>query len=165
MVNSTDPRIQYQGTSWTPTKSTCDSNVTGMKCQDPRSYLSYRFKALQGGSVFLGSTRSPEAGVYVITLDNVQTKLDGFTTSVDNSCSITWSQTNLDAGFHNLTVFFMGPSPQSSSQSGSFELNTLQLVAEDPSSSVPPASGGRSLLAEISCAAVFFAILLHILSA
>jgi len=117
--------------------------------------------------VFLGSTRSPEAGVYVVTLDNVQTKLDGFTTSADNSCSLTWSQTNLDAGFHNLTVSFIGPSPQSPSESGSFELNTFQLVAEDPSPglSVPLGSGGRSLLAEISCAAVFFAIVLHILSA
>jgi hypothetical protein len=59
----------------------------------------------------------------------VQTKLDGYTTSADNSCSFTWSQTNLGAGFHNLTVSFVGPSLQSSSQSqGSFELNTFQSV-------------------------------------
>ena len=80
--------------------------------------------------MFLGSTQSPEAGVYVVTLDEVQTKLDGFTTSADNGCSFTWSQTNLGPGFHNLTVSFMGPSPQSSSQSGSFELNTFQYVFE-----------------------------------
>ena len=80
--------------------------------------------------MFLGSTRSPEAGVYVVTLDDEQTKLDGFTNSTDNGCSFTWSQTNLVAGFHNLTVSFLGPSPQSPSQSGSFELNTLQYVFE-----------------------------------
>jgi len=40
-----------------------------------------------------------------------------------------------------------------------------RLVAEDNSPPVLPTSGGRSSLAEISCAAVFFAVLLHILSA
>jgi hypothetical protein len=81
--------------------------------------------------VFLGSTRGPEAGVYVVTLDNAQTKLDGFTTATENSCSYTWSQTELSAGFHNLTVSFVGRSPEASSQSqaqASFELNTIQSV-------------------------------------
>ena len=136
--------------------------------------------------MFLGSTRSREAGVYVVALDNVQTRVDGFTPSAETGCSFTWSQTNLSAGYHNLTVSFVGPSPQSPSQSqGSFEMNTLQsvfwddistlaladfffldrLVAED--NSPPPrtnSSGGRSLPAEIICAAVFFVVLVHILS-
>jgi len=80
--------------------------------------------------VFLGSSRSPEAGVYVVTLDGVQTKIDGFTNEADNTCSFTWSQTNLGPGFHNLTVSFVGPSPQSSSQQGFFELNSMQYVFE-----------------------------------
>ena len=82
--------------------------------------------------MFLGSTQGPEAGVYVVTLNDMQTKLDGFTNSTDNtgSCSFTWSQTNLEAGIHNLTISFLGPSPESSTQSGSFELNTFQYVFE-----------------------------------
>jgi len=80
--------------------------------------------------VFLGSTRSPEAGVYVVTLDGVQTKIDGFTNEVDNNCSLTWSQQNLGEGVHNLTISFVGPSSQSVSQQGSFELNTFQYVFE-----------------------------------
>jgi hypothetical protein len=133
-----------------------------MKSQDTQSYMSFRFKVLQGGSVFLGSSQGPDAGVYVVSLDNAQTKLDGFTNTAQNNCSFTYSQTNLSAGYHNLTISFLGASPQSSSQSqASFELNSIQLDAED---TTPPSSGGRSLLAEINCAAVFFAVLLHILS-
>jgi hypothetical protein len=82
-VNATQPRIQYQGPSWTTDQSTCDPEVTAKKSQDPQSYLSFRFKVLQGGSVYLGSSRGPEAGVYVVTLDNAQTKLDGFTATAE----------------------------------------------------------------------------------
>jgi hypothetical protein len=135
-----------------------------MKTQDTQSYMSFRFKVLQGGSMFLGSSQGPDAGVYVVSLDNAQTKLDGFTNSAENNCSFTYSQRNLSAGFHNLTVSFLGASPQSSSQSqASFELNSIQLASED--TTTPPNSGGRSLLVEVNCAAVFFAVLLHILSA
>jgi hypothetical protein len=80
--------------------------------------------------VYLGSSRSQDAGVFVVALDNVQTKIDGFSASADSSCSFTWSQSGLAAGFHNVTVSFVGPSPQSQAQSGSFELNTIQYVFE-----------------------------------
>ena len=81
--------------------------------------------------MFLGSTRGPDAGVYVVSLDDSQTEFDGFTSSAENSCSYTWSKTGLSAGIHNLTVSFVGPSPQSSSQTqASFELNSIQCVFE-----------------------------------
>ena len=83
--------------------------------------------------MFLGSTRGPDAGVYVVSLDGVQSKFDGYTSSAESNCSFTFSQTSLSAGFHNLTVSFVGPSPQSQAQSqsqGSFELNSIQSVFE-----------------------------------
>ena len=122
-----------------------------MKSQDPLSYLSYRFKGtvflssyqhsfpncgwfplsvLKDGSVYLGSTRSPDAGVFVVALDGVQTEIDGFSATADNNCSFTWSQSNLSPGDHNLTVSYVGASPQSQTQSGSFELNNFQYVSE-----------------------------------
>ena len=81
--------------------------------------------------MFLGSTQGPDAGVYVVSLDNAQTKLDGFTPSAETNCSFTWSQRDLSAGFHNLTVSFVGRSTESSSQDqaqASFELNSIQCV-------------------------------------
>jgi len=80
--------------------------------------------------VYLGSSRSQDAGLFVVELDGVQTKIDGFSEEADTSCSFTWSQSELGVGYHNLTVSFIGPSPQSSTQSGSFELNTFQYVSE-----------------------------------
>jgi len=80
--------------------------------------------------VYLGSSRGQDAGLFVVELDGVQTKIDGFSEEVDTSCSFTWSQSELGTGYHNLTVSFVGPSPQSQIQSGSFELNTFQYVSE-----------------------------------
>jgi hypothetical protein len=89
------------------------------------------FSALEGGAVYLGSSRNADAGVFVVVLDGVQTKIDGFASSSDDSCSYTWSQTQLAAGFHNLTVSLVGPSPQAPIASdGSFELNNIQYVSE-----------------------------------
>ena len=85
---------------------------------------------LNDGSVYLGSTRSPDAGLFVVALDGVQTEIDGFSATADNNCSFTWSQSNLSPGDHNLTVSYVGPSPQSQAQSGSFELNNFQYVSE-----------------------------------
>ena len=80
--------------------------------------------------MYLGSSRSQDAGLFVVDFDNVQTKIDGFVTETDSSCSYTWSQTKLSAGYHNLTVSYVGPSPQSQAQAASFELNSLQYVFE-----------------------------------
>jgi hypothetical protein len=80
--------------------------------------------------VYLDSSRSQDAGVFVVALDDVQTKIDGFSASGESSCSFTWSQLNLSAGFHNVTVSYVGPSSQSQTQSGSFELNGFQYVSE-----------------------------------
>ena len=81
--------------------------------------------------MYLGSSRNQDAGIFVVDLDDVQTKIDGFSAETDSSCSFTWSQSKLGAGYHNLTVSYIGPSPQSQSQqSGSFELNSLQYVSE-----------------------------------
>ena len=80
--------------------------------------------------MYLGSSRSQDAGLFVVDLDAVQTKIDGFSAATDSSCSYTWSQTKLSAGYHNLTVSYIGPSPQSQSQAASFELNSFQYVFE-----------------------------------
>ena len=80
--------------------------------------------------MYLGSSRSQNAGLFVVELDGVQTKIDGFSTEAESSCSFTWSQSDLGAGYHNLTVSYVGPSPQSTTQSGSFELNSFQYVSE-----------------------------------
>ena len=81
--------------------------------------------------MYLGSSRSQDAGLFIVELDSVQTEIDGFSTQAETSCSYTWSQTELGAGYHNLTVSYIGPSPQSQSQSiGSFELNSFQYVSE-----------------------------------
>lgn len=81
--------------------------------------------------MYLGSTQGPDAGVFVVILDNLQTKIDGFAALTDNSCSFTWSKSGLDAGLHNLTVSYVGPSPQSQQASGSFELNGIQYVIQN----------------------------------
>jgi hypothetical protein len=80
--------------------------------------------------VYLGSSRSQDAGLFVVELDGVQTKIDGFSAEANSGCSFTWSQLDLPAGYHNLTVSYVGPSPQSTIQSGSFELNSFQYVSE-----------------------------------
>jgi len=121
------------------------------------SYMSYRFKCLKDGAVYLGTTRNSEAGLFVVILDGVQTKIDGFSKSNDPNCAITWSKTGLDAGFHNLTVSFLSRSPQApDGNSGSLELNNFQLVAEDKTG-IPGSSnsGSVSPMAEVSSA--FFA--------
>jgi len=111
--------------------------------------------------VYLGSSRSQDAGIFVVAFDEVQTKIDGFSASAESSCSFTWSQLNLTAGFHNVTVSFVGPSPQSQTQAfGSFELNTFQLVAEDTSPTVT--GGSMSIFGGVSSSTVFFAVLLGI---
>ena len=81
--------------------------------------------------MYLGSSRSPDAGIFVVALDGVQTEIDGFSASADSSCSFTWSQTDLASGYHNLTISFVGPSPQSQAQSASFELNNFQYVLSE----------------------------------
>ena len=78
----------------------------------------------------MGSSRNQDAGVFAVVLDDVQTEIDGFSATAENSCSFTWSQINLSKGYHNLTVSYVGTSPQSQAQgqSGSFELNNFQYV-------------------------------------
>jgi len=131
-------------------KSTCDPSVTASVCQDPLSVFNYQFKTLKGGAIYLGSTRDANAGVFVVMLDNVQTKIDGFSASSDDSCAFTFSKEDLSAGFHNLSVSYVGRSPQApDTSSGSFELNGIQLIAADTSSGTTPNSS-RSRVAEIS---------------
>ena len=81
--------------------------------------------------MYLGSSRSQDAGLFVVALDDVQTEIDGFSPTADNNCSYTWSQSNLSKGYHNLTISYVGPSPQSQTQSGSFELNNFQYVSKN----------------------------------
>jgi len=91
--------------------------------------MNFRFSVLQGGAVYLDSTRDPNAGVFIVNIDNVQMKIDGYAASTQNACSFTWSKAGLTAGFHNLTIVFDGPSPQSPAKApGSFELNGIQYV-------------------------------------
>jgi hypothetical protein len=91
----------------------------------------FHFSALKGGAIYLGSSRDADAGVFVVMLDDVQTKIDGFSAKTDSSCSFTFSKSDLSAGFHNLSVSYVGRSPQASDQSaGSFELNSIQYVLE-----------------------------------
>ena len=85
---------------------------------------------VDNGSVYLGSSRSQDAGVFVVSLDDEQTEIDGYTVTADNNCSYTWSKPNLSKGYHNLTISYIGKSPQSQSQSASFELNNFQYVSE-----------------------------------
>jgi hypothetical protein len=78
----------------------------------------------------LGSSRDANAGVFVVMLDNVQTKIDGFSPTEEGSCAFTFSKSDLSAGFHNLSVSFVGRSPQApDTSSGSFELNGIQYVS------------------------------------
>jgi hypothetical protein len=82
--------------------------------------------------VYLSSTRNSHAGVFVAVLDGIQTKIDGYSASADESCSYTFSQSQLTAGFHNLTVSLVGPSPQApmaSDGDGAFQLNDIQYVS------------------------------------
>jgi hypothetical protein len=86
--------------------------------------------ALQGGGIYLGSTQNSNAGVFVVVLDGVQTKIDGFSDTNEDSCSLTYSKTGLAAGIHNLTISYVGPSPQAPTASdGTFQLNSIQYVS------------------------------------
>jgi hypothetical protein len=77
----------------------------------------------------VGSSRNPNAGIFVVILDELQTEIDGYSATPDNGCSFTFSKTALAAGLHNLTISFLGPSPQAQSESSSsFELNGFQYV-------------------------------------
>jgi hypothetical protein len=79
--------------------------------------------------VYLDSTRDQNAGVFVVVLDDLQSKIDGYAASEESGCSFTWAQTSLSAGFHNLTIVVDGPSPQAPSTSpGLFQLNGIQYV-------------------------------------
>ena len=90
------------------------------------------FAALAGGAVYLGSTTSSNSGVFVVVVDDDQSKLDGFITSNTNSgCLYTFSKMGLTSGLHNLMVIFQGKSPQSQSEAeASFELNGFQYVSQ-----------------------------------
>lgn len=79
--------------------------------------------------MYLDSSRNPNAGEFVVILDSLQTKIDGYSATGDSACAFTWSKADLPAGLHNLTVSYVGPSPQAQGVStGSLELNGIQYV-------------------------------------
>jgi hypothetical protein len=156
-IDSSDQQIQYTG-DWSQVKSSCDSSVMAMISSQLNSYLTYSFKVLQGGAVYVDFTQGPDAGVFLVELDGVQGEIDAYSNSTPTSCSFPWSKTGLAAGLHNLTIVFTGPSPQSPTMTpGSFELNGIELTSPDFGNNTPvtTTTSGASLASKI-CSDLFF---------
>ena len=81
--------------------------------------------------MYLETSRNSHAGMFVVNFDGEQTKVDGFSAVDNSSCWFTWLKDGLTAGFHNLSIAFESPSPQSeTSTPGELEINSIQYVSE-----------------------------------